>query len=114
MGSGKSTQLACKKAGISEQSYYRWRKQYGGLQHDHAKRFKELDCENACLKKLVAELSLKKAMLKEVARETGKPRVTPSSSMHTAGAHCRFTALCLSCGGAAARRAALCADGARR
>ena len=67
MGSGKSTQLACKEAGISEQSYYRWRKQYGGLQHDQARRFKELERENARLKKLVAELSLEKAMLKEVA-----------------------------------------------
>lgn len=67
MGSGKSTQLACKDAGISEQSYYRWRKQYGGLQHDQTNRFKELERENARLKKLVADLSLEKAMLKEVA-----------------------------------------------
>ncbi len=67
MSSGKSTALACKEAGIAEQTYYRWRKQYGGLQHDQAKRFKELERENARLKKLVAELSLEKAMLKEVA-----------------------------------------------
>lgn len=67
VGSGKSIQLACKDAAISEQSYYRWRRQYGGLQHDQARRFKELERENARLRKVVAELSLEKAMLKEVA-----------------------------------------------
>ncbi len=67
MGSGKTTQLACKEASISEQAYYRWRKEYGGLQHDQAKRFKELERENARLRRLVADLSLEKAMLKEVA-----------------------------------------------
>ena len=57
MSSGKTAQLACKETSISEQSYYRWRKEYGGLHHDHqAKRFKELERENARLRKLVADL----------------------------------------------------------
>jgi cell division protein FtsB len=55
-------------AGISEQSYYRWRKEYGGLRLEQAKRLKDLEKENQRLKKLVAELSLDKAMLEEVAK----------------------------------------------
>jgi len=63
---GKTAAIASREAGISEQSYYRWRKAYGGLQLDQAKRLKELERENA-LKRVVADLSLEKAMLKEVA-----------------------------------------------
>ena len=68
MGNGKTLLEACKQAGISDKSYYRWRKIYGGLKVDQAKRFKEIEVENAKLKKLVAELSLREAMLKEVVR----------------------------------------------
>ena len=64
---GKGISLACKDAGISDVSYYRWRKEYGGLQIDQAKRLKELERENARLKRVVADLSLEKAMLKELA-----------------------------------------------
>ena len=49
---------ACRQAGISDQSYYRWRKEYGGMKTDQAKRYKELEQENARLKRLVADLSL--------------------------------------------------------
>jgi len=55
-------------AGISEQSYYSWRKEYGGLRLEQAKRLKDLEKENQRLKKLVAELSLDKAMLEEVSK----------------------------------------------
>ena len=55
------------RAGISEQTYYRWRKEYGGLKLDQAKRLKALEQENAKLKRLVAELSLEKQILKDVA-----------------------------------------------
>ena len=65
---GKSVAVACKEAEISEQTYYRWRKEYGGLRLDQAKRFKELEKENQRLKRLVADLSLDKAMLEEVAK----------------------------------------------
>ena len=65
---GNSVAVACKEAEISEQTYYRWRKEYGGLRLDQAKRFKELEKENQRLKKLVADLSLDKAMLEEVAK----------------------------------------------
>jgi putative transposase len=58
----------CRKLGISEQTYYRWRKEYGGMRVDQAKRLKELEQENIRLKKLVADLSLDNAILKEVNR----------------------------------------------
>jgi len=65
---GKTIPEACKQSGISEQTYYRWRKVYGGLKVDQAKKFKEIEAENIRLKKLVAEISLREAMLKEVVR----------------------------------------------
>lgn len=65
---GKTIPEACKQAGISEQTYYRWRKIYGGLKVDQAKKLKEMEAENARLKKLVADLSLREAMLKEVVK----------------------------------------------
>jgi transposase-like protein len=67
MGQGKPTQIACREAGISEQSYYRWRKEYGGLRLEQAKRMKDLEKENVRLKRLVAELSLEKQVLKDLA-----------------------------------------------
>jgi transposase-like protein len=67
LAQGQSLALACKEAGISEQSYYRWRKEYGGLQLEQAKRLKELERENARLRRLVADLSLEKQVLKDVA-----------------------------------------------
>lgn len=65
MGRGLTTAQACKQLGFAEQSYYRWRKEYGGLQVGQAKRLKELERENARLKKMVADLSLDKDILKE-------------------------------------------------
>jgi putative transposase len=64
---GKMMPQACKEAGITEQTYYRWRKEYGGLQVNQARRLKELEQENAKLKRLVAELSLDKLVLKDIA-----------------------------------------------
>ncbi len=59
---------ASRKLGITEQTYYRWRKEYGGMRVDQAKRLKELEKENVRLKKLVADLSLDKDILKEALR----------------------------------------------
>ena len=64
---GKAAPVACREAGISQQSYYRWRKEYGGLEIDQAKRMKELERENIRLKRLVADLTLEKQVLKDVA-----------------------------------------------
>ena len=57
-----------RQLGITEQTYYRWRKLYGGMQVSQAKRLKELENENTRLKKLVADLSLDKAILKDAAK----------------------------------------------
>ena len=67
MSQGKSAPVARREAGISQQSFYRWRKEYGDLEIDQAKRFKELERENVRLKRLVADLSLEKQILKDVA-----------------------------------------------
>ena len=63
---GTAVEEVCRKAGISQQTYYRWRKKYGGLMPSEMKRLKQLDEENQRLKKLVADLSLDKAMLQDV------------------------------------------------
>jgi len=65
---GNTIGQASRQLGIAEQTYYRWRKQYGGLQVSQAKRLKEIENENARLKKLVADLSLDKAILKEAVK----------------------------------------------
>ena len=67
LSKGCNTREICRKLGITEQTYYRWRKQYGGMKVEQARRFKELESENARLKKLVADLSLDKEKLKEAA-----------------------------------------------
>jgi putative transposase len=64
---GNTISQASRQLGITEQTYYRWRKLYGGMQVSQAKRLKELENENTRLKKLVADLSLDKAILKEAA-----------------------------------------------
>jgi len=64
IANGKTTPHACKEARITLQTYYRWRKEFGGLELDQAKRMKDLERENA--KRLVAELSLEKQILKDV------------------------------------------------
>ena len=65
---GASVEDVCRKAGISIQTYYRWRKKYGGLMPSEMKRLKQLEEENQRLKKLVADLSLDKEMLQDVIR----------------------------------------------
>jgi putative transposase len=67
IANGKSMAQACKEAEIVEQTYYRWRKEYGGLRVDQARRLKELEQENSKLKRLVSELSLEKLVLKDIA-----------------------------------------------
>jgi transposase-like protein len=67
LANGKTTPAACPEGGITEQTYSRWRKEYGGLQIDQARRVKELEQENGKLKCLVAELSLDKLVLKDIA-----------------------------------------------
>lgn len=70
LGQGESVGKICRGLGISEQTYYKWRREYGGLKLDQAKRLKELERENERLKKAVSELTLDKLILKEAL--TGK------------------------------------------
>jgi len=67
LNQGANVGEASRKIGITEQTYYRWRREYGGMRVEQAKRLKELEKENARLKKLVADISLDNAILKEVA-----------------------------------------------
>jgi transposase-like protein len=66
LSQGSTVGQACRKIGVTEQTYYRWRKEYGGMRVDQAKRLKGLEKENVRLKNVVAELSLDNAILKEV------------------------------------------------
>ena len=66
LAKGKPVVQVVRKLGVTEQTYYRWRKEYGGMKVEQARRLKELEAENARLKKLVADLSLDKEILKEV------------------------------------------------
>lgn len=68
LSKGLPVEKVSRELGVTEQTYYRWRKQYGGMKVEQAKRLKELEKENAQLKKLVADLSLDNAILKEVSK----------------------------------------------
>ena len=67
LSKGGSVASVCKLLGVTEQTYYRWRKEYGGLKTDQAKKLKDLEKENARLKRLLADAELDKAILKEAA-----------------------------------------------
>jgi putative transposase len=67
LSQGSTISVITRKIGVSDYTYYRWRKEYGGLRIEQAKKLKDLEKENARLKKLVADLSLDNAILKEAA-----------------------------------------------
>ena len=67
LGQGETVGQVCKQLGVVEQTYYRWRKAYGGMKIDQAKRLKELETENARLKRAVVDLTVDKLILKEAA-----------------------------------------------
>ena len=68
LSQGNGIGVSCKKIGVSDYTYYRWRKEYGGMRVDQAHRLKELEQENSRLKRVVADLVLDNAILKEAAR----------------------------------------------
>jgi transposase-like protein len=68
LAKGQKVPLVCRKAGITEQTYYRWRKEYGGLGMEQAKRLKQLETENSRLKRVVADQALDISILKEAAK----------------------------------------------
>ncbi len=65
LAKGRSVRDVCKQLGVTDQTYYRWRKEYGGIRTDQARRLKELERENGRLKKVVADLTLDNVILKE-------------------------------------------------
>ena len=67
LSQGKTVPQACKQIGVTDQTYYRWRREYGGMKTDQAKRLKELERENARLKRLLADAELDKAILRDAA-----------------------------------------------
>ena len=67
IGEGSTTKEAVRRIGVSEQTFYKWRREYGGLRVDQAKRLKDLEKENARLKRLLADAELDKAILREAA-----------------------------------------------
>lgn len=69
LASGMTIGQVCQKLAISENTFHRWRQQYGGIKADDAKRLKELEVENERLKRLVAQLALDKQMLQEIAQK---------------------------------------------
>jgi transposase-like protein len=68
LSQGNKVAAICKKIGVTDQTYYRWRKDYGGMRVDQARRLKDLEQENSRLKKVVADFALDNAILKEAAR----------------------------------------------
>ena len=68
LAGGDDVAAVCRALSVSEQTYYRWRNQFGGLKAQDAKRLKELEAENARLKRLLAEADLEKDMLREIAK----------------------------------------------
>ena len=68
LSQGSTVGEASRRLGITEQTYYRWRKEYGGMRVEQARRLQELEKENSRLKRLVADISLDNAILKEAAR----------------------------------------------
>ena len=74
IANGATVAQVCKKIGVAEQTYYRWRAEYGGMRVDQAKRLKELEQENARLKRAVADLTLDKLILEEAAGRGGISR----------------------------------------
>ena len=105
LGRGVRTPLVCKKLGVSEQPYYRWRREYGGLRLDQAKRLKELEREHTRLKRLVADQALDNAILKEV----------PSGKFEARRADARPCSMCnTGCGSRSARPVGSWGSGGRR
>jgi putative transposase len=74
LAQGPSTAEACRRIAVNEQTYYRWRKEYGGLKTDQARRMKDLEKENLRLRRAISDLTLDKLILQEAAGETSEPR----------------------------------------
>jgi len=85
LGQGTTVAEAVKTIAVTETRYIRWRAEYGGMKSDQVKRLKELELENARLRRAVSDLTLDKLILTEAARETSKPRPSPRVCREGAG-----------------------------
>jgi transposase-like protein len=106
LGEGKTIPEAAKELGISEQTYHRWRNQYGGMKAQDAKRLKELERENVSLKAIVADQALENRALKEIAKGTGRPSPSAPGGRDAARPSRRQRALGMPGGRAASLHAA--------
>ena len=86
-GQGNSVQEAVRQIGVTVQTYYRWRKEYGGMNRDQLKRLKELEVENQRLRRAVSDLTLDKLILTEAARGTEGPRSETSEPFAPPSVH---------------------------
>ena len=77
-GQGKSIADAVRQIGVTQQTYYRWRKEYGGMSRDQLKRLRDLETENTRLRRAVSDLTLDKMILTEAARDEGRPGNHPA------------------------------------
>ena len=113
IGEGKTIPEAAKELGISEQTYHRWRNQYGGMKANDAKRLKALERENATLKRIVADKELEVVALKEVAKGNWRPSPSAPGDRDAPRSSRRQRALGMPGGGAASLHAASRAEDGR-
>lgn len=85
----------CRKLGISEATFYSWKKKFSGLGPVELRRLRQLEEENAQLKRIVADLTLDKQMLQDVLKKSSEGTATPATSEHVAGGVSRLRATCL-------------------
>ena len=89
LAQGQTTGQVCRTLGIAEQTFYRWRREYGGLKVDQAKRLKALEQENARLRRAVSDLTLDKLILQEAVRGNFSARPVADNASNISGRRCR-------------------------
>ena len=89
LAQGQTTGQVCRTLGIAEQTFYRWRREYGGLKVDQAKRLKALEQENARLRRAVSDLTLDKLILQEAVRGNFSAPPVADNASSISGRHCR-------------------------
>ena len=112
LGQGGTTAEACRRIAVSEQTYYRWRKEYGGLKTDQARRMKDLEKENLRLRRAISDLTLDKLILQEAARGNFcAPRDADAASTRCERCCTYPSGACAACWGSTGRHSARCRAG---
>jgi len=112
--SGVTVAEVCRKLGISEATFYSWKKKYGGLNPVELRRLRQLEEENAQLKRIVADLTLDKQMLQDVLKKSSEGAATKTTGAHAVDGVSRLGATCLCDGIFASQRLSVCGPSARR